>query len=180
MEWGEEVMVQLCLNPDCMATRRSFEELSREYDALKKKTFKDEEVGWKGKDEIIITRVKNERMDVWRIVSHEKDRDTGRVKEISHDVPHKNVLFMREGLMLWFIEQHDNEISRKHTRWLKNWIIAKYDLKCTPQEFFGRRQEYFAKYYYCLKILHQFKLIYYESSGKITLSEYFFEDKTIR
>lgn len=173
-------MVQLCLNPDCIDMRCSFEKLSRDYDALKKKTFKDEESGWKGKDEVKIVRVKNENVDVWRITTHEKDRDTGRVKEIVHDVPHKNVLVMREALMVWFVEHHNNEIGRKDTRLLKNWIISKYDLKCSPQEFFGRRQEYFAKYYYCLKILHQFKLIYYESSGKITLSDYFFEDKVIR
>lgn len=173
-------MVQLCLNPDCCEIRRSFEKVSRELDDLKRRTFKDSESGWKGKDEVTINRVKNERLDVWRIVSHEKDRDTGKVKELTHDVPHKNVLLMREALMVWFIENHDNEISRKNTRLLKNWIIKKYGLDCTPQEFFGRRQEYFAKYYYPLRILHKFKLVYYESSGKITLSDYFFEDKLIR
>ena len=169
-------MGQLCLNPDCRETQRNYWVLSKKYEELKAKVFSDS--SWKGED--IISIAKNEERGVWVIISHQKDKESGKVKEISHEVSHENILIMRTCLYLVFIEQHTNELNRKLTRDLKLKVMKKHGLEYTPQEFFGRRKEYFEKYYYCLKVLEHFNLIEYMSSGVIRLKDYFFEDKNFK
>ena len=133
--------------------------LFSEYLSLLKETTKDnfvelELIGWKGKSGIDISKdFKND----FKIKEYRKDKQTGIVKELTHEVPFENVNNIKSFILTWKVGE-----SRKCYDFAP--FLNFPDWKSLWKE----RKIYFNKYYFPVKVLELLGIVEYSGRGTIT------------
>ena len=111
-------------------------------------------VSWKGKDQIDITKdFKND----FQVIEHRKDKLTGEVDEVTHEIPAINVNNIKNFILTW-------KVGESH----KCYDFATYLKFDTWKDLWKERKVYFSKYYWPVKVLELLKIIEYGSRGKVT------------
>ena len=148
--------------PDC-------EHLRNELKELKEKVFELE--SWKGKDKISINRID----DIWVVEVHQKDKESGQVKNLKYIIYHSDVILLKE-MFVDFYKAGKTELKPREDVWAK--LIETKHLNISLDAFNGGRNRakyYFIYYYYPVKILEHEGLINYGGNGTITLKPEYFD-----
>lgn len=147
--------------PNYMELWQENQDLKRELKLLKDQAI--EVSGWKGKDSIEIYREGN----VWIVMEHRKDKESGEVIEQKHTTAHRSVQVM------WAIIKKLCPVINDKTKYreIVPKIIKYYRFPVHLEEFNGgkNRSKYlFPYYYYPLKVLEKLNYIRYGGSGIVT------------
>lgn len=155
---------QECLN--CVELRKRIKELECQ---IGSQTLHDEH--WKGRDEVIITKVAGG----WIYDDHEKDKETRKVTTGRHFVPTEDV----EYLLRIYRKEFDEGKTKFKKGYFFDVLIKAKKCPIMRSEFNGsgnrRNTYYFPIYYYPTKIVESMGLIKFGGSGVIE-----FKDKLIR
>ena len=120
--------------------------------------------GWKGKDKLQVTFSRENNKDVYIVIEHRKDKESGEVAQLKHIIPRKNVEFVYDLIK----ERTKNARSTKY-REIAIDIITKKNLPISIDEFNGghQRGRYHQIYYFPVKILESLGKIRYSGRGVI-------------
>jgi hypothetical protein len=118
---------------------------------------------WKGKDELLI----EEYGDVFRVVEHRKNKETGEVQEMERIVDFKTV----ENLHKILLNNCEPGLQYEY-RYVVRKLIEKLNLGVDLDAFNGGRNRslyYFPLYYYPMKILEKKGFVKYFGRGGVIL-----------
>lgn len=110
--------------------------------------------GWKGVDNIEIFAGFTEN---FVINSHTKDKETGEVTTLTHQIPFEDVNRLFFWIKQWKIGESHKCYDFSERLGFKSW-----------KELWKERKSYFELYYYPIKVLESLKIIDYSGRGKIT------------